>query len=144
MKIDKEKFIEIVSSGLLQYRQNVQQQRAQTGSPLEYIRLNAIDATVEAIQDYLNQVMNEIQEPEEPAPGPVKEEPGDPDEQGDQPDPEEVKKAAKKARRKKVKSGDQLREDLEHVVGEGIKGPGDVAYDITEAQKGLEDDHDGE
>lgn len=144
MKIDKEQFIEVVSSGLLQYRQNVQQQRAQTGSPLEYIRLNAIDATVEAIQDYLNQVMNEIQEPEEPAPGPVKEEPGDPDEEGDQPDPEEVKKAAKKARRKKVKSGDQLREDLEHVVGEGIKGPGDVAYDITEVQKGLEDDHDGE
>lgn len=133
MKIDKEQFMNVVGSGLLQYRQNVQQQRAQTGSPLEYIRLNAIDATVEAIQDYLNQVMNEIQKPEEPAPEPVKEEPESGEEEDPQPDPDKgVPAPAKKTEPDDV---------LEKLIDEATSS---AAMDITEAQKALEPEDDGE
>lgn len=48
------------SAGLLSYRESVQDYRAKTVSPLEYIRLNAVDATVEAIETYLKTLAEEV------------------------------------------------------------------------------------
>lgn len=53
-------FMAQASAGLLSYRESVQDYRAKTASPLEYIRLNAVDTTVEAIETYLKTLAEEV------------------------------------------------------------------------------------
>ena len=128
MLIDHEIFIKKVKEGLIQYRQAVQAQRQATPSPLEYIRLNAIDATAEAISDYLDNVVAELLSGvEEPGAAGVKEPDGDP-----QLSPEELERLKEEERIRRVKSGEALQDDLDHVMGH--VAPGDMAYDITEKE----------
>ena len=100
--IDKEVAKTMIVNGLNEYRMKIQELRAKTGSPLEYIRYNAIDATAEAIIDYICKSLDEAdgltqeqvnQDPapaahvEEPAAADVKEE--EPGEDPVDPEPEE-------------------------------------------------------
>lgn len=102
--IDKEVAKTMIVNGLNEYRMKIQELRAKTGSPLEYIRYNAIDATAEAIIDYICKSLDEAdgltqeqvnQDPapaapvEEPAAADVKEEepgedPVDPEPEGEE------------------------------------------------------------
>lgn len=102
MALDKEVTKTLIVNGLNEYRMKIQELRAKTGSPLEYIRYNAIDATAEAIIDYIcksldeadgltQEKLNEDPAPaahvEEPAAADVKEE--DPGEDPVDPEPKE-------------------------------------------------------
>lgn len=81
MALDKEVTKTLIVNGLNEYRMKIQELRAKTGSPLEYIRYNAIDATAEAIIDYICKSLDEAdgltqeQLNEDPAPAAHVEEP---------------------------------------------------------------------
>lgn len=81
MALDKEVAKTMIVNGLNEYRMKIQELRAKTGSPLEYIRYNAIDATAEAIIDYICKSLDEAdgltqeQLNEDPAPAAPVEEP---------------------------------------------------------------------
>ena len=81
MALDKEVTKTLIVNGLNEYRMKIQELRAKTGSPLEYIRYNAIDATAEAIIDYICKSLDEAdgltqeQLNEDPAPAAPVEEP---------------------------------------------------------------------
>lgn len=81
MALDKEVAKTMIVNGLNEYRMKIQELRAKTGSPLEYIRYNAIDTTAEAIIDYICKSLDEAdgltqeQLNEDPAPAAPVEEP---------------------------------------------------------------------